>query len=302
MLGYVIPEKGELKIREYDIYKSYYCGICKSVGRRYGQFPRLTLSYDFAFLAVLLDSLQKEMEEITQERCIRHQIKKSPVAKESEAIKFAGDVMLILAYYKLIDDYIDDKDYKAKTASMCLASAIRKLRAVKPELCELIETNLNGLSALEKEKCAELDRVEEPFANIMMEVFQAGVMDSSFSEKLNIDNTKKLMGHIGYHLGKWIYLIDAYEDIEENLQKKTYNPLIYRFQYEQNNEDLDTFRERIKPIVEFNLFHYLAEISNALDLLEIKKNRGIIDNIAYFGLRRKTENVLENIDKNKKSK
>lgn len=294
MLGYVIPDKGELKMREYDIYSSYYCGICKSVGKRYGQLARFTLSYDFVFLALILDSVIEEQEEITREHCIIHHIKKRPIAGETSSIKYAGDVMLILAYYKLMDDYYDEHSYKARAAAIGLLPTIKKITSIKKELCDITEENLKELSALEKEKCKELDKVEEPFANIMLAIFENGVKDTEVKASLI-----KLLRHIGYHLGKWIYLMDAYEDIEENINNNTYNPLIYRFDYNKDKESIKEFKARIKDVVEFNLLHYLAEISNAVDLLDIKKNKGIIENIVYFGLRKRTEGVLLNREENK---
>lgn len=287
MLGYVIPDKAELKMREYDVYSAYYCGICKSVGRRYGQLPRFTLSYDFVFLALLLASIETERDEIIREHCIIHHIKKKPIALENPAIEYAGDVMLILAYYKLMDDYYDDSSYKSKIAAMSLSPTIKKICTDKKLLCDFVEDNLNQLSCLEKNKCSELDRVEEPFAQIMQGIFENGIQKMEKNQ-----NTIKLLRHIGYHLGKWIYLMDAYEDIEENIKKNTYNPLLYRFEYVKIKESIDDFKKRIKNVVEFNLMHYLAEISNAVELLDIKKNKGIIENIVYFGLRKRTEQIL----------
>ena len=98
MLGYVRIDKGELKVREYEIYTGYYCGVCKSIGARYGQLPRMTLSYDAAFLAVLLASFDDAPDIPVPEHCIGHHIKKKTVIR-NEAVDFAADVMLILAWY-----------------------------------------------------------------------------------------------------------------------------------------------------------------------------------------------------------
>lgn len=282
MLGYVVPEKAELKMREYEVYSSYYCGICKSVGERYGQLPRFTLNYDFVFLALILASLEATPDKINTEHCIIHPIKKKNISKENSAVDYAGDVMVILAYYKLMDDYYDDHSYPSRAMAMMLSGTVNKLKKQKLELCSLVETQLKELSKLEKEHCAELDRAQEPFARIMEAIFA----NSTKHEP----STLKILKHIGYHLGKWIYLMDAYDDIEENITKGTYNPLIYRFTYD--GEKTEQFKERIMPTVEFNLMHYLAEISSAMALLNIKKNKGILENIAYFGLLRKTEKTL----------
>jgi len=282
MLGYVVPEKSELKMREYEVYSSYYCGICKSVGERYGQLPRFTLNYDFVFLALILAALSEMPDEIHKEHCIIHPIKKKNISKENAAVDYAGDVMLILAYYKLMDDYYDDHSYPSRAMAMMMSSTVKKLKLKHKELCSLVETQLKELSKLEKEHCAELDRVEEPFARIMEAIFINGGEHES--------STLKILKHIGYHLGKWIYLMDAYDDIEENITKGTYNPLLYRFAYD--GENIKLFKEKIMQSVEFNLMHYLAEISSAMALLNIKKNKGILENIAYFGLLRKTEKTL----------
>jgi hypothetical protein len=115
MLGYVTTEKQELKMREYEIYRGYYCGVCKSIGKRYGQIPRLALSYDAAFLAMVLASLRDEPDLVTKEHCIIHPIKKN-TAIRNEAIDYAADVMLILTWHKLQDDANDDKKVSAKAA------------------------------------------------------------------------------------------------------------------------------------------------------------------------------------------
>lgn len=102
-------------------------------------------------------------------------------------------------------------------------------------------------------------------------------------------NTEETLSKIGYHLGKWIYLIDAIDDIEENISSGTYNPLIYRFNYDEQIETPVEFRKRTEAPLKFNLYHYLASLSNYVNSLDIRKNQGIIENIIYFGLNKKTE-------------
>ena len=92
MLGYVKIDKGELKVREYEVYTGYYCGVCKSIGRRYGQLPRMVLSYDAAFLAILLASLSDESNTPVQEHCIAHPVIKKKTVIRNRAIDYAGDV------------------------------------------------------------------------------------------------------------------------------------------------------------------------------------------------------------------
>lgn len=297
MLGYVRIYKPDMKVREYELYCGYYCGICKYIGKEYGQFPRMALSYDAAFLAVLLDSVIADPDRPSREHCIVHHINKRTVVR-NESIAFAGDLMLILAWFKLLDDAHDDGKTSAKAAALLLRPIYRKLEKKYPDFCKGIATHLSELSALEETHCASLDAAAEAFAKIMEVIFREGAscLHETFAE-------------IGYHLGKWIYLIDALDDIEENIENKTYNPLLYRFDYrgmvsgssERADETADEFRSRIRDRASFNLFHYLAIISEKIESLDIKKNKGIIENVVYFGMNNKTREILEHKETKKEN-
>lgn len=364
MLGYVKIDRGELKVREYEIYCGYYCGVCKSIGKRYGQLPRMALSYDAAFLAILLASLEDEPDEPVQEHCIGHHIKKKTIIR-GKAIDYAADVMLILAWHKLLDDAHDENKVFAKATAALLKGIYKKLRTRHPALCEGIEKHLHKLAALEEEKCAQLDPAAEAFAKIMEIIFAegahiilgetnatectgattdsvsnttpprdpadfsnlasasshrttnfadcadattdsaSGIPDAeakkqdtflTISETLPDISPQEALAKIGYHMGKWIYLADAIDDIEENIRSGAYNPLLFRFGYDAGRETPQAFRTRIEEDLKFNLYHYLAMVSNYMNSLDIKKNQGIIENIIYFGLNRKTEEIIAQIE------
>ncbi len=290
MLGYVTADKPELKMREYEVYSGYYCGVCKSIGRRYGQLPRMVLSYDAAFLALLLAGLERVEDDPTREHCIIHPIKKKTIVA-NDAIDYAGDVMLILAWFKLQDDANDEGKLYAKAALKTMKGIYRKLEKARPQLCSKISEHLAQLSQLEKAKCDSLDQAAEAFAKIMEAIFEEGPVPEGFHEQ-------EVLRRIGYHLGKWIYLIDAIDDIDENIESGAYNPLLYRFKYEPGEED---FRGRIMETCRFNLFHYLGEISNSLDLLSMRKNKGVIENIIYKGLLKQTEEMTRKEEKTNES-
>lgn len=284
MLGYVTADKPELKMREFEVYSGYYCGVCKSIARRYGQLPRMVLSYDAAFLALLIAGLFREEDEPKREHCIVHPLKKKTVVA-NEAIDYAADVMLILAWYKLLDDAHDEGKLYAKAAAKTMKGIFRKLNRSRPGLCGKVEQNLRALTSLEEQKCGSLDQAAEAFAKIMEAIFEEGPLPENFKEQ-------QALRRIGYHLGKWIYLMDALDDIGENIESGAYNPLLYRFAYQQG-EGEEAFRARITETCRFNLLHYLGEIGKAVDLLALRKNRGIIENIVYKGLLRKTEKIIQ---------
>lgn len=270
MLGYVTIEKSELKVREFDMYQAYYCGICKSIGRRYGQLPRMILSYDSVFLALVLAGLSEETDIVLQEHCITHHIKKKPVVFGNEALDYAADVMVILAYHKFLDDWKDERSKVGLVGKSALWRTYRKLEAIHPAVCQKTEESLVALSALEREHSGKMDLAAGTFADLMETLFTGynPAADSS-----------RVLGQLGRQLGKWIYAIDALDDYQKDIEEENYNPLIFRENKLEGIEDL--------------LYNYLAEVANAYDLLEIKKNKGIIDNIIFIGLRVRTDVILK---------
>lgn len=272
MLGYVTIAKEELKIKEYDIYHGYYCGICKSIGRRFGQLPRIFLSYDAVFLALIIESLLDDREHIKAETCIVHPVAKKNVIYDSEAVDYAADVMVLLAYHKCADDWHDDKSIKAFSGRVGLAHACRKLKAEYADMADSIEKGLTELSQLESKKSGSLDLTCDAFGDIMEALF------TGFTDLCEVPERKRVLAALGRNLGRWIYAVDALDDYKEDMRKGSYNPFIYRKSGLEGIEDL--------------LYNYLAQVAAAFDLLDVRKNRNLIENIIYLGLRLRTDAVL----------
>lgn len=282
MFGYIMPEKPELKIREFDVYRAYYCGVCKSIGNRHGQLKRMTLTYDAAFLALLLCSVLKIETKLVKERCMVHPVKKSFVTY-NEIIDYSSDINIILAYNNMKDKWQDDKSKGALIALAVLKRVYKKLMVHYPGKCAIISRRLEDLSLLEKNKCSSIDEAAEPFAKLMEEV-----MDY---EKLD-DKTRQALRWMGYNLGKWIYIIDAFDDLEKDIKSSSYNPLLTHFNYKSNGADICDFKDKIKGQVEFTLLYCLGEASKAFELVETKENKGILENILYIGMLSKTDKIL----------
>jgi len=284
MFGYVLPEKSELKIREYETFRAFYCGICKSMGRKYGQISRLTLNYDSVFLAILLSSIADEIPEIKRERCIAHPMKKKYVVTKSDVVDYASDINLILAYYKLKDNWKDEHNLLSGGGILFLKSAHEKLKKKYSKKCAIIEDKLKELTELETSKCDSMDRAAEPFARIMEEVI-------CFEPLCKNNETEKLLRTIGYNIGKWIYILDAYDDIENDIKNNSYNVFVYQFGINKNN--LQEYKSSMRDRIDFNLTYTLGEISKACKQLGLKINSGIIENIVYLGMLRKMEHILK---------
>jgi hypothetical protein len=283
MFGYIVPEKPEMKIKDYELFRAYYCGVCRSIGRRQGQMKRFMLSYDSAFLAVLLSAVAGERVKVLKKRCMAHPLEKRHMIDENAVVDYASDINTILAYYNLEDKKRDDASLVPASAPIMLRRSFGRLRKKYEKKCAIMEKLLDDLVRLEKEKCASMDKAAEPFARLMEEV-------TAYEPLCGDEKTEKILRWTGYNLGKWIYLLDAYDDLEKDIKKGSYNPLIYQYGYE--GQDIGGFRDQIRERVEFNLTYSLNEISRAFELLDIKVNKSILENIIYLGMLRKTENIL----------
>lgn len=281
MFGYIRICKEELKIKEYTQFRAYYCGLCQELKKHSGQLSRLLLNYDLTFFGLFLASWDGSKVSMQKNRCLVHPLHPQLMVMDSPQLAYAADLNLLLAYHKLADDWQDDRKFTARTAMFLLGKAYRQARQRQPAADQLIKAGTAELNQLEKVNCPEIDRVADTFARIL-----AGLIP--------VDPTRpaqsKAAVWLGYNLGKWIYLIDAYDDLDEDIRQRSYNPFIFGFAYA--GEDIDTFRQRIKPEVEFLLTHTLSQVGASFDLLGVTMNLGILENIIYLGMLQQTEKVL----------
>lgn len=271
MFGYVRVYKDELKIKEYDTYKSYYCGVCKLLGKRHNQTVRLALNYDFTFLALLCDSLFDHEPTVRLEGCVKKFGKKKIVHK-AQGIDFAADMNVLFAYYKLVDDIRDSKSFKACIELLPFIFTVRKLKKTYPQIAKTVSDRLRRLSFLENENCDIIDKVANEFAEILRTIFVYA--DSS-------------LGDFGYNLGRLIYIMDACDDMEEDYRNGSYNPVISGYGF--NGEFTDELKERITVLL-YNSLSYLAE---EYQKLQIRKNKPILDNIIYLGIRARCDQITK---------
>lgn len=285
MFGYVMPEKGELKVKDFEIFRGYYCGLCNAIGKI--SYPsKLTLTYDMAFLALLLSSMHLDKEKGSFKFC---PYKMSSIAiMDNDYIRYAAELNILLSNRKLIDNYNDDRDYFSLAASKIVN--LKRSNYVSADKIKIIDDNLSDMKILEDSKCDNIDEIGHHFAVITAEIF-------SFNE----ENGNRILYNLGYNLGKWIYTLDAYDDLLKDIEGKRYNPCIYRFKFEKGIETPQEFKLRIRDNIEFTLIKCLDEISKSFELISFKKNRDIIENIIYLGLERKTMSILKGGCCNEKS-
>ncbi len=261
MFGYIIVNKQELKFKEFELYRSYYCGLCRTLRERYGRTGQMTLTYDLTFLVLLLTDLYQDEAEPTIERCIAHPIEKHPT-RISHFTGYAADMNLLLSYYQCLDDWKDDKKVTKKAGSIFLHPKFRKVSAAYPEKAAVIEKWLVQLHTYEENHTGDIDQVSGCFGQIMAEIFAC-----------RRDEWEEELRHMGFYLGKFIYLMDAYEDLEEDKKSGNFNPLLPIW------EDED-FEEKCLQI----LTMMLAEACKSFERLPLVEYASILRNILYSGV------------------
>lgn len=261
MFGYIIINKGDMKFKEFDIYHSYYCGLCRSLKERHGLSGQMTLSYDLTFLVMLLSSLYEPETINTTTKCVAHPFEKHEVKKNCFT-EYCADMNVLFSYYKCMDDWNDEKKVSKLAYGKLLKKSYRDVCRRYGEKAKKIDNLMRDLSVQEGKKNYDIDQMAGIFGEIMSEIFA-----------YRKDEWEDELRAIGGYLGKFIYLMDAYEDLEEDMQKQRYNPFIAKC------EDPD-FEEEVRTI----LTMMMAGCSKEFEKLPIIENVEILRNILYSGV------------------
>lgn len=271
MFGYVSPVKGELKVRELALYNAYYCGLCRTIGRRYGQMARLLLNYDCTFFAMLL-SAGNESAPCTPRRCCFKPAKgKQPVRDPDPALDFAADLNVLLAIGKLEDDMRDEHRLRSAAALPLLRRAGRRAAARRPEAAEAVALCMERLGELESAKCRESDAVADTFAALSRKLGELAPTEC--------ESERRTRGELLYNLGRWIYLFDAWDDREKDKASGAYNV----FGLTGASAEKASFLLHIS----------LNRAACAYDLMDIRSCKGILDNILFEACPLRTRRLTE---------
>ena len=261
MFGYVTIYEPELKVKDLKKYKAYYCGLCRMLKEKYGFMGQMTLTYDMTFAVILLSSLYENASEAERHRCKVHPIKKQMMLR-NEITDYAAAMNVLLAYYHMEDDWQDDRKVTSLMTKSMIHGKVRRIIEEYPRQSRAIRSALEELSSCEKEECTDIDRTAGCFGRLMEELFV-------YREDIWERNLRKM----GFFLGKFIYIMDAYEDLPEDLKKGRYNPL--RDMY--GKED---YEGRMKQILCMMIAESTAEFERLPCLLDVD----ILRNILYDGV------------------
>lgn len=261
MFGYIIINKGDMKFKEFDVYHSYYCGLCRSLKERYGVLGQISLAYDMTFLVMLLSSLYEPETREGMTKCIAHPFEKQTV-RRNFCTDYGADMNVLFTYYKCKDDWNDDRKVSKLAYGKLMRGAYRRLCSDYSEKIKKIDALMRELSAEERKQNDDIDRMTGLFGEIMGEIF--AVRKDEWEESLHT---------LGNYLGKYIYLLDAYEDIEEDIKKNRYNPLKKKY-------ETPDFDEEVKMI----LTMMMAGCCKEFEKLPVIENVEILRNILYSGV------------------
>ena len=261
MFGYLVAATKVLEENELTRYKSVYCGLCRSLKRCFGEYARLTLNFDMTFLVLLLSSLYEPEEEHDSQTCVRHPVEPHPYAL-SGLTDYAAHMNIAMAYLKCLDDWNDDRRLTAWAEARVLKADYDKVKEAYPRQCGAIEKALHALSVLESEAREDPDAAAACFGAMMREVFVC-----------REDRWADTLRPMADALGRFVYLLDAAMDLDEDVTRGRYNP----FRTLHGDRDNET---RFRDILRMQL----GECIYWFDRLPLVQDVSLLKNILCVGL------------------
>ena len=288
MFGYVKVNSSELKVKEYEFYRGTYCGLCRSMGKCTGNCSRMTLNYDFVFLAMVRMAIKTPEIEFKLKRCLAHPIKKRNSMTRNEVLDYCANASAILNYQKIADDIADEKGFKklrARLVKPFVSHARKKALKKDPSLVALdtkVKEKLEELAKIEKENAPSVSTPANCFGEILGEIMSFG---------LDEENARVAFG-LGKNIGAWIYMADALDDMADDIKKNRYNPFITLYSGTlPDAEQLHSISNAIK--------NHLYGAEAAFDLFPETDAalKNIIQNVLYLGIPSTTDMIIEKHNK-----
>lgn len=283
LFGYVRPQKSELLVREFGEYRGVYCALCDRLGKDYGFAARLALNYDCTFYSIVLLSLSAENPRFSKGRCVVNPLKICAFCRNAEReFSAAAALAVLLAYGKLRDDLSDSSFWRRLLCRLILPIAVRaRRRAAKryPEADGLVSRMMERQEEIERSGCREIDRCAEPTAEML-----AGVFGLPAEEGGEPDSPQaRVLRQFGYYLGRWTYLMDAADDLEDDLRRGAFNPFAGKLSLTRNSapEAIASARAYAAQVLNATL----ARLGAAANLLEFRNRLGpVVQNVVFKGL------------------
>lgn len=281
MFGYITINRGELKVRELETYESYYCGLCRMLKDRYGLAGCTMLNYDMTFLGMLLSSLYEEKETPAKRVCrpgskkrLEKSLPNSQMPKQAvitESLGYAADMNYMLSYHNHMDNWLDDNSFASLNMVHLMQKKYRSLAKKYPRQHKAIASYIQKLHLCEAANEPDIEAAANLTGEAMAEIYAA-----------KDDVWKDILRQMGYYMGKFIYLMDAYDDVEKDSKDGSYNPL--KELYKQ-----DGFDEKVREYLSL----IMSCCCRAFEVLPIIDNAEIMRNILYAGVWVKYTRVMQ---------
>lgn len=289
MFGYVKTDKGELRVKEYELYKGLYCSLCNALSKRYGVFSRFILSYDMTFLLLVRLCEKGVAPSFKKGRCPFNPAKKCNYCQNgSEEFDFVCAAAVLMFYYKVKDNIADSRFFKKLLFLLLLPIAAlwrKKAARLFPELEKIISESMEKQREAEREGTAVPDKAAHPSADALGKIFSLGAEKSS-----------PALYRFGYFVGRWVYLLDALDDIESDLKSRSFNVFVNKYSLSSKELPADVHHE-----IESALNSSNGEALSAFKSCEFKFSSEIIENILTGGMYRSAERVLKGNKNNERS-
>ena len=281
MFGYIQILQPELKIREYACYRGAYCGLCRQMGKCTGQCSRLTLRYDAAAMVLMRMAARGTTPEFTKKRCFLHPLTKADVLRPCEETETVACIMAALAYHKCKDDIADERGWARLRARLVLpyfAHMRRRAKRRMPEIDRIAEKGMQAFARAEKDANGSADIPANAFGTMMGDLLSYNTQGQ----------THAILHALGCSMGRWVFLLDAAEDYEKDVQKRRYNALYTLY---GERELTDSMRKTMDTLLSVELADALA----AVDLIDWNSRadlEGVVYNIVCMGMPAQARAVL----------
>lgn len=283
MFGYMRPEIAELKVKEYNIFRAHYCGVCHAMKGAGGRKACLALSYDATLLA-LTGALYSETR-AEPARCIGNPFR-HVMRQWGEAIDFAAEINIFYGHLKCLDDLADEGSFRGRVGERFLRKSAGNLMKTRPALVETTRKELAQLEILERDGCDQPDLPASASGRALAEAFAALPGTARDEEALR---------WLGLHVGRFVYFCDAIEDALEDEKAGRYNPFLSVY----GSAEAALAQ---KAELEMLLYYSIGEAEKALDLLRERSLKTILRNIIVEHGSRLTQRLLSGREEEKPKK
>lgn len=279
MFGYVRPQKWELLVREFDQYKGVYCSLCRQLGRRYGPVAKLALNYDCTFFSMTFIALSVREPGFERKRCTVNPLSKCTYCLERDKADAGAALTVIMTYFKIKDD-IEDSPWYKKAAYRCLlpfaAPARRRAAKKYPEYDSIVSSAMEEQKKVEHGENPGVDGSAEPTANMLASLF------TLLAEGEKNTPEARVLREFGYYLGRWVYLMDAADDLEKDVASGSFNPFAVRYGIRRGDagEKLRTAKAGANEVLNMTL----ARLGAAFQLMDLNSFAPVIRNVVLKGL------------------